>query len=108
MVFPVGIIDLQSRGVKDILIACMDGLTGFKDAILSVFPNTEIQRCVIHQIRNSLKYIFWKDRKAFMVDLRQVYGAPTREAAEAALEALDEKWSSRYADDDGRLSLPYS
>lgn len=91
------ITDLQSRGVKDILIACMDGLTGFKDAILAVFPKTEIQRCVIHQIRNSLKYISWKDRKAFMVDLRQVYGAPTREAAEAALEALDEKWSNRYA-----------
>lgn len=89
--------DLQARGVKDILIACMDGLTGFKDAILAVFPKTEIQRCVIHQIRNSLKYISWKDRKAFMVDLRQVYGAPTREAAEAALEALDAKWSGRYA-----------
>ena len=94
--------DLQARGVKDILIACMDGLTGFKDAILAVFPKTEIvvavqRRCVIHQIRNSLKYISWKDRKAFMVDLRQVYGAPTREAAEAALEALDEKWSGRYA-----------
>jgi len=91
------ITDLQARGVKDILIACMDGLTGFKDAILSVFPKAEIQRCVIHQIRNSLKYISWKDRKAFMVDLRKVYGAPTREAAEAALVALDEKWSGRYA-----------
>lgn len=89
--------DLQARGVKDILIACMDGLTGFKDAILAIFPHTEIQRCVIHQIRTSLKYISWKDRKAFMVDLRQVYGAPTREAAETALEALDEKWSGRYA-----------
>jgi transposase-like protein len=91
------ITDLQSRGVKDILIACMDGLTGFKDAILAVFPKTEIQRCVIHQIRNSLKYISWKDRKAFMVDLRHVYGASTREAAEVALEALDEKWSKQYA-----------
>lgn len=91
------ITDLQTRGVKDILIACMDGLTGFQDALLAVFPNTEIQRCVIHQIRNSLKYISWKDRKAFMVDLRQVYGAPTREAAEAALQALDEKWRGRYA-----------
>lgn len=89
--------DLQARGVKDILIACMDGLTGFKDAILAVFPKTEIQRCVIHQIRTSLKYIAWKDRKAFMLDLRKVYQAPTREAAEAALEALDEQWSGRYA-----------
>lgn len=91
------ITDLQTRGVKDILIACMDGLTGFKEALQAVFPKTEIQRCVIHQIRNSLKYISWKDRKAFMVDLRQVYGAPTREAAEAALQALSEKWSGRYA-----------
>ena len=62
--------DLQARGVKDILIACMDGLTGFEEAIQAVFPKTEIQRCVIHQIRNSLKYISWKDRKAFMADLR--------------------------------------
>lgn len=91
------ITDLQTRGVKDILIACMDGLTGFKDAILAVFPKTEIQRCIIHQIRNSLKYISWKDKKAFMVDLRKVYQAPTREAAETALVALDEKWSGRYA-----------
>jgi len=91
------ITDLQTRGVKDILIACMDGLTGFKDAIRAVFPKTEIQRCVIHQIRNSLKYISWKDRKSFMTDLRQVYAAPTREAAEAGLVSLNEKWSSRYA-----------
>jgi putative transposase len=89
--------DLQARGVKDILIACIDGLTGFKDALLAVFPKTEIQRCVIHQIRNSLKYVSWKDRKAFMVDLRLVYGAPTREAAETALEALEQKWIGRYA-----------
>ena len=91
------ITDLQNRGVKDILIACMDGLTGFKEAILAVFPDTEIQRCVIHQIRNSLKYVSWKDRKAFITDLRQVYGAPTREAAEEALKKLDENWRGRYA-----------
>lgn len=89
--------DLQNRGVKDIFIACMDGLTGFKDAVLAVFPQTEIQRCVIHQIRNSLKYISWKDRKLFMADLKEVYQAPTREAAEANLEKLDEKWSKKYA-----------
>ncbi len=59
-------------------IACMDGLTGFKEAIQAVFPKTEIQRCVIHQIRNSLKYVSWKDRKAFMADLRQVYGGYPR------------------------------
>jgi len=91
------ITDLQSRGVKDILIACMDGLTGFKEAILAVFPKTDIQRCVIHQIRNSLKYISWKDRKAFVADLKDIYQAPTREAAEASLRKLDQNWSSQYA-----------
>jgi transposase-like protein len=91
------ITDLQTRGVKDILIACMDGLTGFKEAVQAIFPNTVIQRCVIHQIRNSLKYVSWKDRKAFMSDLRQVYGAPTREAAETGLLHLSEVWNGRYA-----------
>lgn len=89
--------DLQNRGVKDLWIACMDGLTGFKDALLAVFPKAEIQRCIIHQIRNSLKYISWKDRKAFMADLKAVYQAPTRESAEANLEKLDEKWQKKYA-----------
>ena len=91
------ITDLQSRGVKDIFIACMDGLSGFKEAILAVFPQTQIQRCVIHQIRNSLKYITWTDRKAFMVDLKQVYQAATRESAEAHLRQLGEKWGDKYA-----------
>jgi len=91
------ITDLQTRGVKDILIACMDGLTGFKEAVHAVFPKTEIQRCVIHQIRYSLKYVSWKDRKAFVADLRLVYGAATREAGEAALATLGEKWRGRYA-----------
>ena len=91
------ITDLQSRGVKDILIACMDGLTGFKEAVLAVFPQTDIQRCVIHQIRNSLKYISWRDKKAFIVDLKAIYQAPTREAAEGNLRKLHENWSSQYA-----------
>lgn len=91
------ITDLQSRGVKDIFIACMDGLSGFKEALLAVFPNTHIQRCVIHQIRTSLKYIAWIDRQAFMTDLKQVYQAPTREGAEAQLRQLAEKWSDKYA-----------
>jgi len=91
------ITDLQSRGVKDILIACMDGLTGFKEAVLAVFPKTDIQRCIIHQIRNSLKYISWKDKKAFMVDLKAIYQAPTREAAEGNLRKLKEIWNSQYA-----------
>ena len=89
--------DLQSRGVKDIFIACMDGLSGFKEAVLAVFPKTQIQRCVIHQIRNSLKYIAWSDRKAFMNDLKPVYQAPTRESAEAQLRQLGERWSDKYA-----------
>lgn len=89
--------DLQSRGLKDILIACMDGLSGFKQAVLAVFPNTQIQRCIIHQIRNSLKYVSWTDRKAFMVDLRKVYQAPTLEAAETNLAKLSDQWRSKYA-----------
>jgi putative transposase len=91
------ITDLQSRGVKDILIACMDGLTGFKEAVLAVFPQTDIQRCIIHQIRNSLKYISWRDKKAFIVDLKAIYQAPTREAAEGNLRKLHENWNSQYA-----------
>jgi putative transposase len=91
------ITDLQTRGVKDIFIACMDGLTGFKDAVLAIFPKTQIQRCVIHQIRNSLKYIPWKDRKAFVKDLKLVYKAPTREIAEANLVKLSETWRGKYA-----------
>lgn len=91
------ITDLQSRGVQEILIACMDGLTGFKEALLAVFPKTEIQRCIIHQIRNSLKYISWRDKKAFMVDLKAIYQAPTREAAEGNLRKLHENWNDQYA-----------
>ena len=96
--FWLGVVtDLQNRGVEDVFIACMDGLTGFKEAILSVFPQTRIQRCIIHQIRHSLKYIPWKDRKAFVADLKTIYQAPTREAAEANLRKLDETWGARYA-----------
>jgi len=91
------ITDLQTRGVQDIFIACMDGLSGFKEAVLAVFPQTQIQRCVIHQIRNSLKYITWTDRKAFMIDLKEVYQAATRESAEAHLRQLAEKWGHKYA-----------
>ena len=91
------ITDLQSRGVKDIFIACMDGLSGFKEALLAVFPNTQIQRCIIHQIRNSLKYVTWNDRKKFMTDLKEVYQAATRESAEANLRQLTEKWGDKYA-----------
>lgn len=89
--------DLQTRGVEDIFIACIDGLTGFKQAIQAVFPRAQIQRCVIHQVRHSLTYIAWKDRKAFVADLKLVYKAPTREAAETRLLELAERWSDKYA-----------
>jgi len=91
------ITDLQNRGVKDILIAAMDGLTGFADALHAVFPQAQVQRCIIHQIRASLKYVTWNDRKAFVKDLKTVYKAPSREAAEANLDRLEETWSDKYA-----------
>ena len=89
--------DLQTRGVEDIFIACIDGLTGFKEAIQAVFPRTHIQRCIIHQVRHSLTYIAWKDRKAFVADLKAMYQAPTREAAETKLLQLAERWGEMYA-----------
>lgn len=89
--------DLQNRGVEDIFVASVDGLTGFSEAIHAVFPQTEVQRCIIHQIRNSLRYVSWKDRKAFVQDLKSVYQAPNREAAEANLQRLGEQWNDKYA-----------
>jgi transposase-like protein len=88
--------ELQNRGVEDILIACIDGLTGFPEAIASVYPQTEIQLCMIHQIRNSLKYVASKNQKAFMADLKPVYRASSQEAAEAALDELEAKWGKTY------------
>lgn len=88
--------DLQNRGVTDIFLACVDGLTGFSEAIRSIFPKTQVQRCVIHQIRSSLKYVSWKDRKAFVADLKRVYQAVTREAAEVNLDQLDQRWGTKY------------
>jgi len=88
--------DLKNRGVDDILIACIDNLKGFAEAIQSIFPKTEVQSCIVHQIRNSLKYISYKEQKAFMVDLKTVYQAATKEAAELALDTLEEKWGNKY------------
>ncbi|ABE56993.1 transposase, mutator type [Shewanella denitrificans OS217] len=88
--------ELNNRGVKDILIACVDGLTGFPEAIASIFPNTETQLCVIHQIRNSMKYVASKNQKAFMADLKCVYRAVSKEAAELALDELEAKWGEAY------------
>lgn len=88
--------DLYNRGVQDILIACVDGLPGFPEAIESLYPKTEIQHCVIHQIRNSLKYVASKNQKTFMADLKPVYKAATLNAAELALDELDAKWGDKY------------
>jgi len=90
------ITDLQTRGVQDVFIAAVDGLNGFSDAIHAIFPQTLVQRCVIHQIRQSLKYVTWKDQKAFMADLKMVYKAATREEAETNLVRLEESWGSKY------------
>lgn len=88
--------DLHNRGVQDILIACVDGLKGFPEAIESIFPKTEVQHCIIHQIRNSLKYVASKNQKAFMADLKCVYKAATLNAAESALDELEAKWGDKY------------
>lgn len=87
---------LHNRGVEDILIACVDGLTGFPEAIASIYPDTEVQQCVIHQIRTSMKYVASKHQKAFMADLKPVYRAATRQAAEVALDELEAKWGALY------------
>ncbi len=87
---------LQNRGVEDILIACVDGLTGFPEAINAIFPDTEIQLCITHQIRNSMKYVASKNQKAFMADLKPVYRASSKASAEIALDKLEEKWGQTY------------
>lgn len=88
--------DLQQRGVEDILIVSIDNLKGFADAIESIFPKAEVQLCVIHQVRNSLKYVANKNRKAFIKDLKEVYKANSKEVAEFNLDILDEKWGQQY------------
>ncbi len=88
--------DLQNRGIQDILIACIDNLKGFSEAIRTIFPRTEVQSCIVHQIRNSLKYVASKDQKEFMKDLKKVYQAITKEQAADNLISLEEKWGKRY------------
>jgi transposase-like protein len=87
---------LKNRGVKDILILCADGLAGMKEAIAAAFPKTEYQRCIVHQVRNTMKYVSDKDRKPFCADLKTIYQAPTEEKALDALERVTEKWSGKY------------
>lgn len=88
--------DLHNRGTKDILMACIDNLNGFEQAITTIFPKTEVQSCVVHQIRNSLKYVASKDQKEFMSELKPVYQAVSKEQAQVNLEKLSEKWGKKY------------
>jgi transposase-like protein len=88
--------DLRNRGVEDILIASIDNLKGFAEAIQSTFPKAEVQSCIVHQIRNSIKYVASKDQKPFVRDLKEVYQASTKELAEQQLDALDQKWGKKY------------
>lgn len=87
---------LKNRGVKDILIICADGLTGIKEAISTAFPQTEYQRCIVHQVRNTLKYVADKDRKLFASDLKKIYNAPNADRAAEIRDAVTEKWSEKY------------
>lgn len=89
--------DMKARGLEDILITATDNLNGFTHTIRSVFPRSSTQICVVHQIRNSCRYVVWKDKKDFTTDLKDIYGAPTKQAALAGLEALDSKWTGKYA-----------
>ena len=90
------ITELKNRGVKDIFIACVDGLKGFPEAIEAVFPSTEVQTCIVHLVRNSLSYVSYKDRKAVVEDLKQIYQAATADEAERQLAHFEANWSARY------------
>ena len=95
--FWLGVIsELQNRGLKDIFIACIDGLKGFPEAINSVYPQTKIQLCIVHMVRNSTKYVSWKERKVLCADLKKVYGAASERDALAELENFSEKWDHKY------------
>ncbi|EKO3611795.1 IS256 family transposase [Vibrio metschnikovii] len=88
--------ELQNRGVNDILIACVDGLKGFPDAINTVYPKTQIQLCIVHMVRNSMKYVPWKDYKTISADLKEIYQAATEDDALLALERFGDKWDEKY------------
>jgi len=90
------ITELQNRGVKDIFIACVDGLKGFPEAIEAVFPQTQVQLCIVHMIRNSVRYVNWKDRKQLCADLKKIYTSSTEQQAETALEDFAKKWDEKY------------
>lgn len=88
--------NLKNRGVEDILIICADGLTGMKEAIAAAFPKTEYQRCIVHQVRNTMKYVADKDKKLLAADLKTIYGAPNEEKARERLDEVSEKWAEKY------------
>lgn len=88
--------DLKNRGVQDVLFFCVDGLAGFKEAINAVYPKAEVQRCIIHMLRNSFKYVSYKDLKKFSSDFKAVYKAPTEDAALSELESIKEIWGKKY------------
>jgi putative transposase len=88
--------ELKNRGVQDVLIACVDGLKGFAEAIETVFPKTQVQLCMVHMVRNSLSYAGWKERKAVAADLREIYSSPTQEEAGRQLDLFEEKWGARF------------
>ncbi len=88
--------ELNNRGVKDILIACVDGLKGFPDAIASVYPETQIQLCIVHMVRYSMKFVSWKDYRAVTADLKAIYQSPTEEAALSALDDFGQRWDEKY------------
>ncbi|EKS02210.1 transposase, mutator-like family protein [Leptospira mayottensis 200901122] len=89
-------IDLKNRGVEDILIACVDGLKGFPDTIISVFPNAQVQLCIVHMVRNSLKWVSYKQKKELMIDLKAIYKSPSAEIAKKSLDDFSTKWDSQY------------
>ena len=89
--------ELQNRGIKDIFIACVDGLKGFPEAINTAYPDTKVQLCIVHMVRNSLRFVSWKDRKAVAVDLKKIYSSPTVEEAERELTHFGEVWDTKYA-----------
>lgn len=88
--------DLKNRGVHDILILCADSLSGIKESIAATYPNTEYQRCIVHQVRNTLKYVAEKDKKAFANDLKSIYHAPNEENGYERMQAVTKKWHNRY------------
>ena len=89
--------DIRARGTEDILITATDNLNGFTDTIKNVFPKSKTQICVVHQIRNTCKYVVWKDKKAFTADMKHIYNAPNQKAAKVALEDFEEKWNDKYS-----------